>query len=69
MARISKAKQLTERDKNILTDLARCRALSMNKIKNAYWPDAKERTRWKGWEIKKAGFLEADYSVKKLSLY
>ena len=58
MARISKAKQLTDRDKNILTDLARCRALSMNQIKNAYWPDAKERTCLERLErLKKAGFI------------
>lgn len=58
MARITKAKQLTERDKGILTDLARCRVLSSRQIKNAYWPDAKERTCLERLErLQKAGFI------------
>ena len=68
LARISKAKQLTDRDKNILTDLARCRALSMNRIKNAYWPDAKERTCLERLErLKKPALSESGlFPVKKL---
>ncbi|TYO94515.1 replication-relaxation family protein [Desulfallas thermosapovorans] len=56
--RFSKAKQLTVRDKNILTDLARCRVLSAEQIKKAYWPTAKERTcddRLK--QLQKAGYI------------
>ncbi|WP_245779831.1 replication-relaxation family protein [Desulfoscipio geothermicus] len=58
IARITKAKQLTDRDKAILTDLARCRVLSFGQVKNAYWPAAKERTcddRLK--QLQKAGYI------------
>ena len=59
MARITKAKQLTERDKEILTDLARCRVLSSSQIKNAYWPEAKERTCLERLErLQKAGYVK-----------
>ncbi len=44
MARKTKAKQLTDRDKAILTGLARCRVLSFQQLKNAFWPTAQERT-------------------------
>lgn len=63
IARITKAKQLTERDRAILTDLARCRVLSFEQIKNAYWPAARERTcddRLK--QLQKAGYI-AEYTV------
>lgn len=39
-----KARQLTDRDKAILTDLVRCRVLSFSQIKSAYWPTAEVRT-------------------------
>ncbi|OPX92605.1 MAG: hypothetical protein A4E53_00396 [Pelotomaculum sp. PtaB.Bin104] len=59
MARITKAKQLTDRDKGILTDLGRCRVLSSSQIKNAYWPEAKERTCLERLErLQKAGFVK-----------
>lgn len=71
MARITKAKQLTERDKNILTDLARCRVLSANQLKSAYWPNAKERTCLERLErLKKAGFIkEHTISAEKAGQY
>lgn len=60
IARITKIKQLTERDKNILTDLARCRVLSLNQIKQAYWPNAKERTCVERLaRLEKAGYLRS----------
>ncbi|WP_238492482.1 replication-relaxation family protein [Desulfotruncus alcoholivorax] len=58
IARITKAKQLTERDQATLTDLTRCRVLSFEQVKKAYWPNAKERTceeRLK--QLEKAGYL------------
>lgn len=59
MAKITKAKQLTGRDKDILTDLARCRVLSSNQIKDAYWPKAKERTCLERLErLQKAGLVK-----------
>jgi len=59
LAKITKAKQFTDRDKSILTDLARCRVLSTNQIKNAYWPEAKERTCLERLErLQKAGFIK-----------
>lgn len=59
MAKITKAKQLTDRDMEILTDLARCRVLSASQIKNAYWPVAKERTCQERLErLIKAGYLK-----------
>jgi len=55
----AKAKQLTLRDKAILTDLARCRVLSAIQLKNAYWPEAKERTCFERLErLKKAGLIQ-----------
>ncbi|WP_242868719.1 replication-relaxation family protein [Desulfotomaculum copahuensis] len=55
----ARAKQLTVRDKNILTDLARCRVLSVNQIRDAYWPAAKERTCTDRLEqLEKAGYLK-----------
>lgn len=64
MAKITRAKQLTDRDKGILTDLARCRVLSSSQIKNAYWPEAKERTCLERMErLQKAGY------VKELTIY
>lgn len=60
IARITKAKQLTERDKAILTDLARCRVLSFEQVKNAYWPHAKERTCYERLQqLQKAGYVIA----------
>lgn len=59
MARITKAKQLTERDQAILTDLARCRVLSLEQIKAEYWPRARERTaKERLLRLEKAGYLE-----------
>ncbi|TDA70188.1 MAG: hypothetical protein D9V47_02120, partial [Clostridia bacterium] len=53
-----KAKQITIRDQAILTDLARCRVLSFEQLKNAYWPKAKERTcRERLERLEKAGYL------------
>jgi hypothetical protein len=58
IARITKAKQLTERDKAILTDLARCRVLSFEQVKNAYWSHAKERTCYERLkQLQKAGYV------------
>ncbi|MGI9860069.1 replication-relaxation family protein [Moorella naiadis] len=57
------AKQLTERDKVILADLARCRVLSLEQIKQAYWPQAKERTcRERLEQLARAGYVKA-YTV------
>lgn len=64
MAKITRAKQLTDRDMNILSDLARCRVLSSGQIKSAYWPEAKERTCLERLErLQKAGY------VKELVIY
>ncbi|SHJ19219.1 Replication-relaxation [Desulfofundulus thermosubterraneus DSM 16057] len=61
IAKITKAKQLTERDKAILTDLARCRVLSLEQIKNAYWPTAKERTCLERLQrLEKAGYIQSE---------
>jgi DNA-binding Lrp family transcriptional regulator len=52
------AKSLTARDAAILTDLARCRVLSVQQIKSAYWNSAKERTcRERLEQLEKAGFI------------
>lgn len=59
MARVTRAKQITDRDKGIITDLARCRVLSVEQIKKQYWPEAKERTCLERLErLKKAGFIK-----------
>ncbi len=56
--RAAKAKLLTIRDMSILTDLARCRVLSLNQVKAAYWPSAKERTcRDRLEQLEKAGYI------------
>ncbi len=54
----AKAKSLTVRDMNILTDLARCRVLSLTQVKAAYWPSAKERTcRERLEQLEKTGYI------------
>jgi len=54
----TKAKQLTPRDKAILTDLARCRVLSFAQIRNVYWPGSKDRTCQERLEkLRKAGYI------------
>jgi hypothetical protein len=54
----AKAKSLTTRDMSILTDLARCRVLSLGQVKAAYWPSAKERTcRDRLEQLEKAGYI------------
>lgn len=59
MARITKAKQLTERDRSILTDITRCRAVSFEQIKATYWPEAKERTcQERLMRLEKAGYIK-----------
>ncbi|CCO08848.1 replication-relaxation family protein [Desulforamulus hydrothermalis] len=60
MARITKAKQLTDRDRDILSDLARCRVLSLEQIKDQYWPKAKERTCLERLaRLEKSGYLKS----------
>ncbi|OPX85781.1 MAG: hypothetical protein A4E53_03376 [Pelotomaculum sp. PtaB.Bin104] len=60
----SKAKQVTERDKSILKDLARCRVLSFEQIKDTYWPAAKERTcQDRLDQLQKAGYIK-EYTVQ-----
>ncbi len=55
----SRAKKLTARDKTILKDLAKCRVLSFDQIKNAYWPKAKERTcHDRLSQLEKAGYVK-----------
>lgn len=50
--------KLTERDKSILTDLARCRVLSFMQISAMHFPHAKERTcRERLEKLVKAGYL------------
>ncbi len=44
MARITTVKQFTKRDLSIISDLGRCRVLSLEQIKKEYWPGRKERT-------------------------
>jgi hypothetical protein len=54
----AKAKLLTVRDTAILTDLARCRVLSLDQVKSTYWPTAKERTcRERLEQLSKAGYI------------
>jgi DNA-binding Lrp family transcriptional regulator len=54
----AKAKTLTIRDMSILTDLARCRVLSLEQVKVAFWPSAKERTcRERLEQLEKAGYI------------
>jgi len=55
---VAKTKSLTDRDMSILTDLARCRVLSLGQVKAAYWSSAKERTcRERLEQLEKAGFI------------
>jgi len=67
----TKAKQLTNRDINILTDLTRCRAVSFDQIKNNYWPAAKERTCKERLQLlEKSGYLtEHTISTEKPGIY
>lgn len=69
MAKITKAKQLTDRDRDILIDLARCRVLSLDQIKAQYWPQAKERTCLERLaRLEKSGYLKTtDISTEKPS--
>ncbi|AEF95042.1 hypothetical protein Desca_2203 [Desulfotomaculum nigrificans CO-1-SRB] len=67
MAKITRAKQLTDRDRGILLDLARCRVLSLEQIKKEYWPKAKERTCLERLaRLEKSGYLKSlDISAEK----
>ncbi len=54
----AKAKSLTIRDMSILIDLSRCRVLSLDQVKTAYWPSGKERTcRERLEQLEKAGYF------------
>jgi hypothetical protein len=54
----ARAKSLTARDMSILTDLTRCRVLSLDQVKAVYWPSAKERTcRERLAQLEKAGYI------------
>lgn len=67
MARITKVKQVTDRDMSILTDLGRCRVLSVAQLQKQYWPEAKERTCLERLaRLEKAGYIQSlDISAEK----
>lgn len=67
MGRITKVKQLTDRDMSIFLDLGRCRVLSLEQIHKQYWPEAQKRTCLERMaRLEKAGFIQSlDISAEK----